>query len=273
MSAWLSYSLADFMMFSKETYFRLFELHNRALWPAQLAVLASAIAAVALAAPGRPWRGRTIAATFAGLWLLCAWAYHLESYARIHLAAPLFAAGFALQALLLLWLGVARGRLAISAGRGWAAATGRFGIVAAFFGYPLLAPLSGRPWLQAEIVGLAPDPTVAATFALMLLAARPPWLLLAIPCAWAAVSAATLWTLGAREQALVLPVVAVATVAAVGWRRWVRSELVLENHAAEELGRRRLVVQAGGLVRPAERPRHAGACAEDPAVVDVVGKP
>jgi hypothetical protein len=219
MSAWLSYSLADFMMFSKETYFRLFELHNRALWPAQLAVLASAIAVVALAAPGGSWRGRTIAAVFAGLWLFCAWSYHLERYAQVHLAAPLFAAAFGLQTLLLLWLGVLRGRVGVCAGAGWALPMGRLGLVAAFAGYPLLAPLSGRPWLQAEVAGLAPDATVAATFALMLLATRPPWVLLAIPCVWAAVSAATLWTLGAVEQALLLPVIASTVIAARSKRR------------------------------------------------------
>ncbi len=219
MSAWQSYSLADSMMFSKETYFRLFELHNRALWPVQLGVLVSAIAVVMLAAPGRSWRGRTIAAIFAGFWLLCAWSYHLDRYAQIHLAAPLFAAGFALQALLLLWLGVARGRVTISAGSGRAGLTRLFGLVAAFAGYPLLAPLSGRPWAHAELAGLAPDATVAATFALTLLAARPPWVLLAIPCAWAAVSAATLWTLGAVEQSLLLPALAVSAVIAAGRTR------------------------------------------------------
>lgn len=220
MSAWLSYSLSDFMMFSKETYFRLFELHNRTLWPTQLAVLASAIAvAVALAARGGSWRGRSISAIFAGLWLLCAWSYHLEHYAQVQLAAPVFAAGFGLQALLLLWLGVVRGRVAISARRGMAVPAGRLGLAVAFVGYPLLAPLSGRPWLQAELVGLAPDPTVAATFALMLLATRPPWVLLAIPCAWTAVSASTLWTLGAHEQALVLPAIAVSMMVAARWRR------------------------------------------------------
>jgi hypothetical protein len=96
---------------------------------------------------------------------------------------------------------------------------GRLGLVAAFAGYPLLAPLSGRPWLQAEVAGLAPDATVAATFALMLLATRPPWVLLAIPCVWAAVSAATLWTLGAVEQALLLPVIASTVIAARSKRR------------------------------------------------------
>lgn len=212
MSAWLSYSLSDFMMFSKDTYFRLFELHNAVLWPAQLAVLAGAIAIFVLAQRGGPWAQRMISMIFAGFWLGCAWAFHLERYAQVHLAAPLFAAAFGLQALALLWFGVVRGRLAIG-GSGNAAVIGWLGVAAAFVGYPLLAPLSGRPWLQAELVGLAPDPTAAATLALALLLTRSTWMLLVIPTAWAAVSFATLWTLGARGQALVLPLIGVSALA------------------------------------------------------------
>ena len=41
MSEWLSYRPSDFLMFAPRTYWRLFELHNGAWWPAQpLAVLA-----------------------------------------------------------------------------------------------------------------------------------------------------------------------------------------------------------------------------------------
>lgn len=218
MSAWLSYSLSDFMMFSKDTYFRLFELHNIALWPAQLAVIAGAVAIVVLAQrPGR-WAGRVISMIFAGFWLGCAWAFHLERYAQVHLAAPLFAAAFGLQALVLFWLGAVRGRLAIGE-IGPATVIGWLGLAAALVGYPLLAPLSGRPWLQAELVGLAPDPTAAATFALALLLTRAGWMLLVIPVAWSAVSFATLWTLGARGQALVLPLIAVFALAATYRRR------------------------------------------------------
>ncbi len=218
MSAWLSYSLSDFMMFSKDTYFRLFELHNVALWPAQLAVLAGAIAIVVLTRRGGPWAGRLTSMIFAAAWLGCAWAFHLERYAQVHLAAPLFAATFGSQALVLVWLGVVRGRLAIG-GSGPERMIGWLGLAAAFVGYPLLAPLSGRPLLQAELVGLAPDPTAAAAFALALLAKRSPWVLLVIPTAWSAVSAATLWTLDARGQALVLPLIAVSALAAACRRR------------------------------------------------------
>ena len=34
MSEWWTYSPANFLMFSARTYYRLFELHNKALWPA-----------------------------------------------------------------------------------------------------------------------------------------------------------------------------------------------------------------------------------------------
>ena len=36
MAEWLTYSLTDFLLFSPQIYFRLFELYNRAVWPAQI---------------------------------------------------------------------------------------------------------------------------------------------------------------------------------------------------------------------------------------------
>ena len=61
----------------------------------------------------------------------------------------------------------------------------------ALIGYPLLAPLSGRPWAGAELFGLAPDPTVALTLAALLLWRSRPWLWI-VPLLWCAVSSATL---------------------------------------------------------------------------------
>lgn len=218
MSEWLSYTLTDLMMFSADSYFRLFELQNRAVWPAQIAVLLASVAAMAIAVRDGPLAGRLISAILAGFWLTCAWSFHLERYAPINLAAPVFAAGFAVQALLLGWMGVARGRIVV-AGSSLRRLLALSVLLVALAGWPLLAPISGRPWLQAELVGLAPDPTAAATFALVLLdARRSTWALLAVPIAWTSVSTATLWTMGAH-QAFVLPTFAVLTVAArVGLR-------------------------------------------------------
>ena len=68
-------------------------------------------------------------------------------------------------------------------------------IVYALAIHPLIAPLSGRPWTQAEIFGLAPDPTVIATLGVLVAAARPNWHLLVLPLLWCAISGLTLWTM------------------------------------------------------------------------------
>ena len=64
--------------------------------------------------------------------------------------------------------------------------------------YPLMGWALGRPWAQAEVAGLMPDPTALATLALLLAARRPPaWrpLLAVIPTASLLIGAATLWTM------------------------------------------------------------------------------
>ena len=51
--AWWSYRPEDLLMFSTRVYARLFELHNQALWPAQLlALVLGAVALVLLLRPG-----------------------------------------------------------------------------------------------------------------------------------------------------------------------------------------------------------------------------
>jgi hypothetical protein len=71
--------------------------------------------------------------------------------------------------------------------------------------YPLLAPLLGRGWPQAEVFGIVPDPTVTATVGLLLLAeGAPRWILLPAPVLWCAVSAATLLAMGSPEAWVLL---------------------------------------------------------------------
>jgi len=211
MPEWLSYTLSDFMMFSRDTYFRLFELQNRAVWPWQLAVLAVAAALPWLALRGGLSAGRLIAATLAGLWLVCAWSFHLGYYASINLAAPLFAGCFGLQALLLVWVGAVRGRVVANRQTPVRKAVGLGLLLFALVGYPLLAPLAGQPLTQAQVFAIAPDPTVAATLGVLLIVVRPPWPLFVLPVLWAAVSGATLWAMDS-PQAPLLPGIAIASV-------------------------------------------------------------
>ena len=196
MSEWTTYTLSDFLMFSARTYFRLIELYNLAVWPLHLLAAAAGIAVALLARRG----GARAAAVLLGVcWLWVAWAFQLERYATINSAAPYFAAGFALQGLLL----IAFGRIRVVSDRAG------FGVVLAILlGYPLLALAAGRPWLQGEVFGIAPDATAAFSLVLLALSTRAHWALWPIPLAWSAISGATLWTMNVA-QFWVLPLIAV----------------------------------------------------------------
>jgi len=199
MGEWLTYSLADFLLFSAATYERLFALANEAQWPAQIAALAAGLAILALLL--RPGGGRLAAVLLAAAWLWVAWSFHHLHYATINWAAEWFAVAFALQALLLLVSGLG-GRLARAPRPDWRSRAGLALAAFAVLLQPLLAPLLGRPWAGLELFGVAPDPTAVATLGLLLAAARPPWELLLLPLAWCLVSGLTLLALDSPLAAL-----------------------------------------------------------------------
>ena len=194
MTEWWSYRLSDFLMFAPETYYRLFELYNHAVWPAQIAALAAGVVLLALLRrPGT--RPASLAAMLlAACWFWTAWGYHHHRYATINWAAEYFAAVFALQGGMLLLSAIIPGRLRIAP----ANLLGSIGLglaAGAILLYPLIAPVLGRPWSQAEIFGLMPDPTALATIGALLAMERLRIGLLLLPLLWCAVSAATLWTM------------------------------------------------------------------------------
>ena len=199
MGEWLTYSLSDFLLFSPRTYYRLFELYNRAVWPAQLAGPRSRRRdpACSCAAP-TPWRAATVAAILAACWLWVAWAYHLERYDSINWAATLLRRRFR--------------------GRGAPAGLGR--VQAHSENEPdRPRPLPVRPRAPAADRS-GPRPAVGTGRALRAGTrsdggrrrwvwscsrdGRIRWALLAIPLLWCAVTGLTLWTMGSPD-ALVTP--------------------------------------------------------------------
>jgi hypothetical protein len=195
-------------MFSPRIYGRLFESLNDAWWPLQWAVMAVASAwLVWRARGGRDERMLRAAFAFVALcWAFTAWAFLLERFAPIFWPATSFAAAFGLQAIGLLVLAW-RGGVGLSVRR-WRVASGTALAAWAVFGHPWVALLLGRPWRQAGFFGLAPDPTVLATLALLLLVApttaaarRGLRLLWVLPLAWCAISAALLATMASSRHA------------------------------------------------------------------------
>lgn len=204
MPEWWTYTLSDFLLFSPRTYYRLLELYNLAVWPAQLVGAAIGLTVAASLLGRGPWPGRVGTGLLAACWLWIAWAFHLERYAQINWAAPWFAAAFTLQGILLLGLAVVAGRFAPrDPGPKPRSIAGAF-VMVIVVAYPLLAPLGGRPWTTGETFGAAPDPTAIVTIAALALADAPlRWLLLAIPVLWCAIAVATLWAMAAPEAVVV----------------------------------------------------------------------
>src|SRR5215216_3482129 len=215
MSEWWTYSLSDFLLFSPHTYYRLFELYNADIWPAQIVAVAFGLAILALWRRSRH-QGRAVPVIVAALWLWVAWAYLLTRYDTINWAARYFAVAFAIEALLLIWTGV-RKRLLLRAPVDVFGGAGLALFLFALFAQPLIGPLVGRPWGQIEAFGIAPDPTIVGTLGILLAASRPHWGVLVIPLLWCAISGATLWTMHAPD-ALVPSAAAVLVLILTGWK-------------------------------------------------------
>lgn len=182
-----TYTIADFVPFTAETYLRLIERQNEAHAPGQAVAVVAGLAVAALV-----WRGH---ARWAGVVLAIAWAwvaltFHFRLYAELIWVAPYFGWAFILQAMLLLgWatLGRARDpalRSPVATGAGYAL------IGAGVVIFPLLAPLLGRGWAASEWFGIVPDPTVVATLGFVVIAGRRGWLplVLVVPLLWCAVA-------------------------------------------------------------------------------------
>jgi uncharacterized protein DUF6064 len=229
MSEWWTYTLSDFLLFSPRVYYRLFELHNQALWPAQTVtlVLGSAIFLLLFRAIHRTdpaananehFADRLVPALLGVLWIWIAWAFFFQRYASINWAAPYVAPVFACEGALLIATGTVGRTLTFTPARGAYDLAGLALLAAAVVGYPLLAPVMGRPWLSAEVFGIAPDPTAVATLAVLALArGHARWFLAPIPLLWCLITGATLWTMEANDL-LVAPLAALLALA-IGYVR------------------------------------------------------
>jgi hypothetical protein len=202
MTEWWTYRLSDFLLFSPRAYFRMIERLNETLWPAHLLTLALGCVILVFALRPTPTRLRVVWAALALLWIWIAWSFLWRRYSAINWAAVYAVPLFALQALLLLMEARSRG----STGNGphrRRRAVGLVLLLVGLAGYPVIAPILGRGWEQAEVFGLAPDPTVVATLGVaILLPARSGGWLLAIPMAWCLISGLTLWAMQSPEALL-----------------------------------------------------------------------
>ena len=170
MSEWWTYRLSDFLLFSPRTYYRLFELYNTgdlAACKSQRLASGAVIFALMLA-----WRlpGADASSRWCSLWPGCSWLTLITytRYATINIAAPYYALAFVAQAVLLLLIGGAAGKLTFAQRHGWVRRAGLALFLFELAVQPLIGPTLGRSWGAVELFGIAPDPTVLATLGVRL---------------------------------------------------------------------------------------------------------
>ena len=199
----MSWTLEDLLLFSPQVYWRLFALENESVWPAQPVVLAAAALLALSFIWGRRPSGRWLGPVLGAAWLWTGWHFVALRYGTVNWVAPTLAWGFYVEAALLVGLGLS-GRIVFP--RQGRSAWFGIGLLATALVWPVLAPLDGRLWREAEVVAIAPDPTAIATLALLALAERSRWtaLLCIAPVLWLAISTLTLVTMGTWQGWAVL---------------------------------------------------------------------
>lgn len=222
-----SYSIADFVPFTAEVYFRLIERVSETWWPLHLLTLAAGLAAAGLAGSARARSaGGLMAAALA--WVSAN--FLLTGYARLNWAGSWLGWAFLLAAALLLLSVLTRPALTPHPPSQSPASEPRCrervprfaGLVLTALGvpvYPLIAPLAGRDWSRAEVFGIHPDPTAVATLGVVLLTLRGwrLWLTAIVPLMWCLISALTLQVLQAPSPGLLYAAFAIALCAML-WR-------------------------------------------------------
>jgi len=102
MSEWWTYRPENFLLFSPRVYWRMFELHNAALWPLQVVGLAAGLIIILLVAWRPKSSARWLTLLLAILWIFVGWSFLWNRYADINWAAAYVAPAFAVEGVLLL---------------------------------------------------------------------------------------------------------------------------------------------------------------------------
>jgi hypothetical protein len=202
--------------FTVDQFLGVFRLYNDAMWPAQWILHVLALVVIVLGLRGLPEDGRRVSGILAFLWLWAGVIYHLAFFSSVNRAAPIFAALFVAQAVLLFTIGVAQGRLAFRARSDAAGFAGGAIIAYALVIYPLLGHALGHRYPAAPTFGV-PCPTTMFTLGMLLWVTPPvPKRLLVVPLVWTIVATMAALELGIRED-FGLTVAAVAATALVAF--------------------------------------------------------
>ncbi|MGM0952212.1 MAG: DUF6064 family protein [Pseudomonadota bacterium] len=216
MNDWASYSLQNFIPFTENVYFRLMERMGETFWPLHLLTLALGAGAVALVLKHRP---RIACLLIAPVWAFVAVAFFMQRYGQLNWAGDYIGYAFLAQAALLVLISLPGRGLGKSLH--WKSPPVVAGEALVAFGLvvqPLLAPLAGDSWYQAQVFGVHPDPTAIVSLGVILLGLRSPamWVAAVIPLLWILISALTLLALDAPGATVLFAVLVIGVLGLIG---------------------------------------------------------
>lgn len=186
MELWLSYSLRDFLIFSPDAYFRLYELTNLALWPFHIPLILLSLVVLYMIRLRHVLVQKALLVWLAIIWLFVGFWFLRTFYSQINTLAYPLSYLFFCEAALLVLSGFITSRtvdqeshVTVRTIGGWVL------ILYAYFIHPVTAIHWERSFAGIEVFAVAPDPTAIGTLGfLMLLRTRGYLYLMIIPCIW-----------------------------------------------------------------------------------------
>jgi len=195
------------MPFTREQFFDVFRSYNESVWPAQLLLIAIAVAIVV--ASLLPRGGRPVRWLLASLWAWCGIAYFWTELAKITPAAWVFGAIFLAGSFLILHAS----NLGVTVTPARRAVEGLF-IVYALVLYPLIGYLAGHRYPATPTFG-APCPLTIFTIGILIGTRKPLPMGAAIaPVLWSLIGGTAAFTLDVPQD-VALPVAGMTLIAFV----------------------------------------------------------
>lgn len=185
-----SFSLRDLLIFSPESYFKLFELSNNALWPFHIPLALLTIAALVLLYKRTQFGPRLILIWLGLVWAFVAYSYFGLYFSQLSTYADKISYVFWAQTCFLLIVALTTNHELIrnlkTPIKQWKLQLGGGLILYGLLIHPFVSlSLWNQPLSRIELFSIAPDPTAIATIGfILLLPVRLYLLLIAIPVLW-----------------------------------------------------------------------------------------
>jgi hypothetical protein len=189
--------------FTETDFFDVLAAYNTILWPAALTLWIVSLAAMVLFVRVGNQSARALCSLLAIHWAWSGIAYHAAFFTRINPAGWLFAALFVMQAWLFVWYGILHDRLRFSTTRSTRHVLAAL-LIAYSFAYPLLNLALGLEYPRIPLFAV-PCPTTIFTAGVLLIAERPPSVLLVVPALWSVVAMSATVLFGVRADFMLLP--------------------------------------------------------------------